>query len=144
MTLIIRVRVTPLERRYAYVDNANSLLIWRGGPRNRGVNPPRWSYHMSEAPWRAQKWKERDMGMMQRRDTSRRPTRREGKESSFSSARDSGTNSFKSLRDGLIFRFLIASPVKPWLWSLLSVYDGLATAKLYLLITNRKEVCISV
>lgn len=60
-----------------------------------GISPPRSGYHMSEAPWRAQKWKERDMGTMQRRDTARR-TRRDGKESSFSSSWNSGTNSFQT------------------------------------------------
>lgn len=63
--------------------------------RNRGVNPLRSGYHMSEAPWRSQKWKEREMEMMQRRDASR-PMRREEKEGLFFSSRNSGTNSFKS------------------------------------------------
>ncbi|XP_011871266.1 PREDICTED: uncharacterized protein LOC105563895 isoform X2 [Vollenhovia emeryi] len=72
---------------------------------------------MSEAPWRAQKWKERDMGTMQRRDKSR-PTRHEGKESSFSSSRNSGQNDIKKLRRE-------NEQLRREIWSLRDEYDKL-------------------
>ncbi|XP_012522771.2 uncharacterized protein LOC105828801 isoform X2 [Monomorium pharaonis] len=72
---------------------------------------------MSEAPWRAQKWKERDVGMMQRRDTSRR-TRRDGKENSYCSSWNSGQNDIKKLRKE-------NEQLRREIWSLRDEYDKL-------------------
>ncbi|XP_011161360.2 uncharacterized protein LOC105196904 isoform X2 [Solenopsis invicta] len=72
---------------------------------------------MSEAPWRAQKWKEREMGTMQRRDMGRR-TRRDGKESSFSSSWNTGQNDIKKLRRE-------NEQLRREIWSLRDEYDKL-------------------
>ncbi|XP_011641793.1 uncharacterized protein LOC105430121 isoform X2 [Pogonomyrmex barbatus] len=72
---------------------------------------------MSEAPWRAQKWKEREMITMQRRDSTR-STRREEKESSFSSSRNSGQNDIKKLRRE-------NEQLRREIWSLRDEYDKL-------------------
>lgn len=84
----------------------------------RGVDPPRRKViEQTSPPWRTQKWKERAIDMMQRRDSTR-PIRREEKESSFYSSRNSGQNDIKKLRRE-------NEQLRREIWSLRDEYDKL-------------------